>query len=96
MKMVLIAYNVAVEVELMQVLRELTIENFTKWPKTQGRGATSGPHLDSHIWPAANSVMAIAIEDDKAKTLLDKIRELRKTLGKEGIKAFSWNLEEVT
>ena len=96
MKMIFITYNVAIEIEVMEVLKELAIEGFTRWPRVQGQGITSGPHLDTHIWPTVNSALAVAVEDNKKDKLIERIKSLRQKMGKEGIKAFVWNLEEVT
>jgi len=96
MKMVFITYNVAIETEVMEILKELAIEGFTRWPRVQGQGITSGPHLDSHIWPVVNSALAIAVEGNKKDKLVEKIKELRQKLGKEGVKAFVLPIEEIT
>ena len=96
MKMFLIAYNEAVDEEVMQTLRANAIEGFTKWTKVLGQGKTSGPHLATHIWPKANNVLAVCIEDEKVAPLMECIRCLREDLGKEGVKAFSWQVEEAT
>jgi len=40
--------------------------------------------------------MIIALEDEKKDKLMEKIKELRKQLGKEGVKAFVLPLEEIT
>jgi hypothetical protein len=96
MKMVLISYYVGIEDELMEVLSSLGIEAYTKWERALGRGRTSGPHLGTHIWPKTNALLSIALEDLQASQLVKKIQELKTTpLGKEGIKAFFWPLEEI-
>jgi len=38
----------------------------------------------------------VALEEDKKDKLIEQIRELRKKLGKEGVKAFVLPLEEIT
>lgn len=96
MKMVLISYYVGIEEELMEVFKSLGIEEYTKWERVLGRGKTSGPHLGTHIWPKTNALLSVAIEDTQASLLMKKIQELKTTpLGKEGIKAFLWPLEEM-
>ena len=96
MKFVLIAYNEALDDEVLEALRDSGAENYTKWTKVLGKGTTSGPHLDSHVWPKANNVLAVAVPETEAEALLDNVRELRETLGHEGVKAFQLPLEEVT
>ena len=96
MKMVLMVYNEAIDEEVMSGLGACCIENFTKWCKVSGKGQTSGPHLDSNIWPGANNVCMAVVEEEKVPAILAEIRNLRKTLGKEGVKAFVLPVEEIT
>ncbi len=96
MKMVLIAYYVGLEDELMELLKSLEINEFTKWERVLGQGQTSGPHLGTHIWPKTNALLALALNDQKGPALLDRIKSLKSSsLGQEGIKAFIWPLEEI-
>ncbi len=96
MKMVLIAYNEAIDEEVMEILKINSVEGYTKWTKALGKGNTSGPHLLTHVWPKANNVLAISAEDEQAKHIFEGVRNLRKTAGKEGVKAFLLPVEEVT
>ena len=96
MKMVLIMYNEAIDEEVMELLEANTVEGYTKWTKVLGKGRASGPHLLSHVWPKANNVLAISVEDEEAKKLLEGVKRLRETVGAEGIKAFLMPLEAVT
>ena len=96
MKMVFIVYNIAINDEVMEILRAEKIEQYTRGERVTGVGKTSGPHLDTHVWPAVNSVLAVAVEEDKRNRLIEEIKGLRKKIGKEGIKAFVLPLEEIT
>ncbi len=94
--MVLIAYNEAVDEEVMEVLEAAGALGYTKWTKTLGKGNASGPHLLTHVWPKANNVLAVAADDATAESLLAGVRKLRETLAAEGVKAFVLPLDEVT
>ena len=93
MKMVMISYNRAINSEIMEILEKRGIESYTKWANVQGKGKTSGPHFGSEVWPGENSVIFTAVEDEKANDLLASVKELRAKSGKEGVKAFSWQLD---
>ncbi len=95
-KMIMIAYNSAIENEVVDVLKKCDIKNFTKWTQVQGKGEASGAHFATEIWPGENSVIFVAVENEKTKMLLLHIKELRSILGKEGVKAFVWPLEEIS
>ena len=96
MKMVMIAYNEAIEAEVMEILENYGQKNYTKIPGAFGCGAASGIHLGDDIWPGRNSILFIACEDKLAKQMLSGVKELRKTLKHEGLKAFILPLEEIS
>ena len=87
MKLIIICYNVAIHQEVMEVLKEIGVKSYTRFERAQGVGDLAGPHLGTNVWPAVNSVMIIALENEKKDKLIEKIKELRKNLGKEGVKA---------
>lgn len=95
MKMVLVVYNMAIEAEVMDCLKRCGIESYTKLPRVQGVGKLSGPHMDSHIWPGANSQLEIACEEEAKDRILEEVRELKGTYAKVGIKAFVMPLDEL-
>ncbi|MGA1875657.1 MAG: PG0541 family transporter-associated protein [bacterium] len=94
-KLVLIAYNVSIHEEVMDSLNEIGLKNYTRWDRVLGRGEGSGPHLDTHIWPGYNSVMAMAVEEERLKELMEKIIFLKQRFSREGIKAFVLPIEHM-
>ena len=95
-KLVLICCNEAVDQEVLDVLDEVDVQGYTKWTKVLGKGKTSGPHLYSHIWPKANNVIATVVSEEAAARIFDRVRKMRESLGSEGIKAFMWQIDDVT
>ena len=95
-KMVMIVYNEAINMEVMEVLGNCGLKNYTKITGVFGKGTTSGTHLGNDVWPGRNNILYVACEEKETKQLLFCIRELRKKLGYEGIKAFLLPVEEVT
>ena len=96
MKLLLIAYGEALEEEVKDILNQQGVQGYTQWKKVYGKGNASGPHLGTHVWPKANNVLAIAVEDTTASELMDKIRELKNNRSRDGIKAFTIPVEEFT
>jgi len=96
MKMVVIAYNEALDSEVMKLLKTHGQSTYTKWTKVLGQGERSEPHLLTHIWPKANNVIMICTEDNKAIAIMTAVREARNAYSHEGIKAFSMPLDDVT
>ena len=95
-KMVMISYNEAIDDEVMDVLSACSLKNYTKIKGVFGKGVISGTHLGNDIWPGRNNILYVACREEEVKRIFLCIKELRGKLGKEGVKAFSWNLEEVT
>jgi len=96
MKMILIAYNQALDDRMMGALEQCGLHNYTKWTGVLGKGSSSGPHLSTHVWPKANNVLAVAVDDSFVEPLLEQVRKLRAELGPEGVKAFVLPLEQLT
>jgi len=96
MKAVLIVHNAAIGEEVNEVLETVGIECYTKFPKVLGKGELSEPHLNTDVWPAINCGTFVVTDQAKAKELMDKVRQMRKELGKEGLKAFIWEIEDIT
>ena len=48
MKCITAFYNVATDDEIMEILDEIGIEEYSKIPRCQGKGLTTEPRLDSH------------------------------------------------
>ncbi len=92
----MINYNEAIDDEVMETLGCCALKNYTKLTRIYGKGTTSGTHLGNDIWPGLNNILYVACKDDEAKQLLSCVKDMRKSLGKEGVKAFVWALEEAT
>lgn len=96
-KMVMISYNEAVDAEVMDALADSCVmNNYTKIPGVFGRGAHSGTHLGDDIWPGRNNLLLVYCSAAEAQTLLSCIKQLRTTIGNEGVKAFVLSVEAVT
>jgi len=96
MKAVLIIHNAAIDEEVNEALATVGIECYTKFPNILGKGQLSEPHLNTEVWPAINCGTLVVTDQAKAKELMDKVRQMRTKLGKEGLKAFIWEIEDVT
>ncbi|MDH4239222.1 MAG: hypothetical protein OEW48_06640 [Phycisphaerae bacterium] len=96
MKAVLIIHNAAIGGEVNEVLASAGIKCYTKFPNTLGKGELSEPHLNTEVWPAINCGTLVVTDQSKAKDLMDNVRQMRKKLGQEGIKAFMWEIEDIT
>ena len=96
MKAVFIVYNQAYGDEIVAVVESLGQRGFTRFDGVGGRGSVSGiPHLDSHAWPEYNDALMLMVEDAKVAPLMDALRAKDAETPDLGIRAFSWNLEQI-
>jgi nitrogen regulatory protein PII len=96
MKAVLIMHNVALDRDVNEALQSLGVDCYTKFTDTLGKGKLSEPHLNSDVWPGINYGTLVIVEESKAKQIMDKVRRMREKLASEGIKAFMWQIDEIT
>jgi hypothetical protein len=94
--MVIISYNEVIDMEVMEALQNCNLKNYTKITGVYGRGTTSGAHLGNDIWPGRNNLLYVVCEEKPARQMLACVSELRKKLGREGIKAFILAVEDLT
>lgn len=94
MKCIFIVYNIAVHDEILEALKKVNLSDYTRWEEVTGVGEKSGPHLNTHIWPAKNSAMIIVAKEEKVALLMEEIRSLREKMPGVGLKAFCLALED--
>jgi hypothetical protein len=96
MKAVFIVYNQAYGDEIVAMVEGLGQRGFTRFDGVGGRGSVDGiPHLDSHAWPEYNDALLLMVEDSTVAPLLQALRDKDAQTPDLGIRAFSWNLEQV-
>jgi nitrogen regulatory protein PII len=96
MKAVLIVHNVAIDEQVNEMLVSVGIDCYTKFTNTLGKGRLSEPHLNTDVWPGVNYGTFVVTDDGNAKQIMENIRQMRKKLGSEGVKAFMWAVEDIT
>ncbi|MDR1553603.1 MAG: hypothetical protein LBS69_09110 [Prevotellaceae bacterium] len=97
MKAIFISHNQALSERIINVLDNNEVRGFTKWALTEGRGTVDGePHYGSHAWPSMNSSMLVITEDEKAEKIMTDLRKLDETAKMQGLRAFVWNIEQVS
>jgi hypothetical protein len=95
-KAVLIVHSAAIDVDVNELLKSVGIDAYTRFTDVVGRGHRSEPHLNTDVWPGANSATLAVVDEDKARAAMECVRAMRKTLGSEGIKAFLWEIQDIT
>lgn len=87
-EMVFVVYGASLDGEVIEALEDLGIKTYTKWVRARGVGNASEPHLDSHVWPGNNNVVAVVLGSHHRPGLLAAVRGIKERAAQEGIKAF--------
>ena len=76
-KLVTIYANISISEEILDALRAQGIEHYTQLPRIVGVGPATGPRLDSHVWPGANTGFLVVADEAAAERLMDALQRLR-------------------
>lgn len=95
MKGIFVSFNQALFEDIKAIMDRMNIKGFTSWETVSGRGSNTGePHIGSHAYPTLNSAFFIVTEDDKAEHFLKALHRLDKKFEVQGLRAFSWSVEQ--
>ena len=95
MKAVFIVYNQALTERVEEMLNRLNARGFTQWQDVKGRGTHTGePHMGTHTWPAMNSAILTMVDESLAHKLLEGVKKINEKAEMQGIRAFSWNIDD--
>jgi hypothetical protein len=95
MKAMFVVFAPALESDVHIILEKAGIKKYTKFPHLEGVGGHSEPHLDTHIWPGSNMGLFISTDETTAKKLAVELINLKNEYLDEGLKIFSFNVEEL-
>ena len=91
MQAIFISYDQAHHQAIIEILDKLSCRGFTAFGNVQGRGSVKGePHNGSHAWPSLAQAMFTFVEDEKAPTLLERLKALDESKPRLGLRAFQW------
>lgn len=94
MKMMFLSYKESADDEVMDILKELDIQAYTRWPEVQAKARTGRPQMGTHIWPGYNSALMFAVEDEVAEALMGRVRAFNEATKYEGITAACWTVDD--
>lgn len=96
MKALMIVYNQAHNLLIMEALDKCNVRGFTKWEDVQGRGTFKGePHYGTHAWPSKNMTTLAILEEEKLQPLLKELQRINNEAEKQGLRAFVWDSQPV-
>jgi len=85
--MVFIAYDRAIDEELIDLLEEIDIQYYTKWKDVLGVGRHD-PHLGDDVWPGLNNVIMAVVDGDKQERVFNRVKALQASFASVGLRAF--------
>ena len=80
----------------MEILDVCGLANYTKINCVHGKGTTCGTHLASQVQSGQNKILYVACDNTQVEQVVSGVTNLRKAIGKEGVKAFVMSLEQIT
>ncbi|GAF73540.1 unnamed protein product, partial [marine sediment metagenome] len=89
-------HNAAIDAEVNEALESVGTNCYTKFTNVLGKGEKSEPHLNTDIWPEINYGTFVVTDQARAKEIMANVRRMREKLGSEGIKAFMWEIDDIT
>ena len=96
MKAVFMACNQSMYDAVLELMNDMGLRGFTGWEELMGCGSQTGePHLGNHAWPTMNSALISVMEDEKAAEFLSRLRKLDEENPLQGIRAFTWKVDEM-
>ncbi len=96
MKKVTIIYSATILEELKDKLEEINVKAYSIIPTVYGKGLSTQPRFDNHIWPGKNQIMFIICDKESSKKILAVVNDLREEYSNEGIVGFIENIEDIT
>jgi nitrogen regulatory protein PII len=96
MKMVLMIVDAGQAEDVKDMLRNCDVPGYSEIPNVLGMG-TTGKKLGSRAFPGSSTLFMVAIEQHCVDMLTEKLAALREENGSsEGLKAFSFDIQELT
>lgn len=83
MKRVEIIFDESNENEIMMILRQSQIENYTRFSKVTGHGS-SGSKLGNAVGPGINNVLVVYTDDEGAERMTGAIRRFKEVSSEDG------------
>jgi hypothetical protein len=94
MKMFALVYADYIDESIIKLFKEANYKHYTKVRGTTGEGKETGPKLDTSDAPCKNNILYIAVPDEEISKLLEIVRKLKRDFPSEGLRAFTYQLEE--
>jgi len=96
MKAVFIVFNQSNTERVEYMLDKLGIKGFTFFEQVQGRGSADGkPHRGTHTWPEMNSAVMTIVQDNQVEDIMKSVHKLDMRNKEAGVRAFTWNIEQM-
>ncbi len=94
MKKIEIVYDEVLEKQVLMLLRQRGIKNYTRLDNVKGVGS-SGARFNDSVAPGINSMIIIVVEDDIVPMFISGLERFKDRAGEQaGIKAIVTSVEE--
>jgi len=94
MHIAIISYKESFDNDIMEILKALDINSFTKWANVMDKSEKGRPKFGTHIFPGYNYALLLTIEEDRKEFLFKKLKEFNEEHKFDKIKAYCWTADE--
>ncbi len=98
MKIVYLTFNVSIREPLIKVLEENAVTDFQVIDQVIAKSSTGEARFNTPVWPGYNnSIFMQFTEDDKARKIIQKIKDFNKNMINENeqVSVCSWTLDDL-
>ena len=94
MKMFAFVYADYFDARITNEFKQADYKQYTKVHGTTAEGKETGAKLGTSYAPFKNNILYIAVPDEEIPNLLEIVRKLKREFPNEGLRAFTYQLEE--
>ena len=63
--------------EMISEMKKMGVDAYTIIPELFGRGLSTDPRFNNHVWPGKNRMMIILCDEKSASRIMERLNELR-------------------
>ncbi|HDS02998.1 MAG TPA: hypothetical protein ENN72_04740 [Firmicutes bacterium] len=82
--------------EIIAEMKKMGVKAYTIIPELYGRGLSTDPRFNNHVWPGKNLMMIILCDEKSAGIIMDRMNALRRENPLEAIAFWSTVVSDIS
>ncbi len=96
MKELKIIYADTFSEEIRAEMKSMGVKGYSIIPEVLGKGLSTEPKFNNHVWPGKNMLMYIICDDESAVKVMERMNKLRGENPNEGIFGWASDVSDLT